>query len=324
MDTVTLTWRALTPADAAAVARLLAAAEEVDATGEHYDADDVAEEMADPSIDLARDTLAAVGPDGEVAGYGGLRGSAEVRDVDRIYLDGTVLPAARGQGLGRRILDWGLGRAAELHRAGHPSVPGALTVSVPETVPSKQALVRAAGFEPVRWWYDMRRDLAGPLPPVPEPPAGLALVPYAPERDEQLRQAHREAFAGHWGSTPPDEQRWRHWYTGAQAFRPDLSWLVLDGEEIAAYLNAYHYAAGTAATGVREGYIGQIGVRAAWRRRGLGGLLMAATLRRFADAGLDRAALDVDTGNATGALGLYERAGFAVTHRAVTWAKPLA
>ena len=40
---------------------------------------------------------------------------------------------------------------------------------------------------------------------------------------------------------------------------------------------------------------------------------MASALRRFREEGYERAALDVDSGNPTGALGLYERAGFGVT-----------
>ena len=323
MDTLTLTWRALTQADVPVLTRLLAAAEAVDDTGEHYGESDVTDELADMGDGLTRDTLAAVGPDGELLGYAATRWSPEVRDVDRIYLDGTVLPAARGRGLGRQLLEWGERRAGELHRDRHPTVPGAITLGVPETAPSREALARAAGFQPERWWYDMRRNLGTAAPERPPVPDGLALVRYDRERDAALRRAHTEAFAGHWGSTPPDLQRWNHWYTGSQAFQPELSWLVLDGEEIAGYLNSYFYAADAAATGVEEGYIGQVGVRERWRRRGLGALLLAAALSGFAEAGYGRAALTVDTGNATGALGLYERAGFTVAHRSVTWAKPL-
>jgi mycothiol synthase len=325
VQTSTLTWRALATSDAAAVAALLAAAEEVDDTGEHYDESDVVEDMTDPALDLARDTLAAVAGDGAVLGYSVAFPTLAVRDVDRVRLFGTVLPAARGRGLGRRLVEWGTARAAEQHRELHPDLPGEVLLHVPDSVPTAAALARAAGYEPVRWWYDMRRDLTAPLPELPPAPAGLALVPYSADRNEQLRLAHIEAFAGHWGSTPPDPERWGHWYTGAQAFRPELSWLVLDtgSDEIAGYLNAYHFPAATAATGVPEGYIGQIGVRDRWRRRGLGALLLAAALAGFREAGYERAALDVDTGNATGALSLYERAGFTVSHRSVTWSIPL-
>ena len=316
-----LTWRPATEADLPALARLFAAIEAVDRTGENYDESDLADDLADPTLDAERDTLVAAGPDGELWAYGAIRGSATVLDTDRLWLDGGAHPALRGRGLGRRVLAWQEPRAVELHRERHPQVPGQLLVGVYETVPTRQALVRRAGYEPVRWFHDMQRYLAGELPPVPATPAGLRVVPFDPARDEAVRQAHREAFAGHWGSVPPDQERWRHWYTGARTFRPEVSLLVLDGDEVAAYLLSYFFAADAEATGVRAAWVGQLGTRAAWRRRGLGTLLLATALARYREAGYQAARLDVDTENGTGALGLYERLGFTVDHRWVTWMK---
>jgi mycothiol synthase len=318
----TLTLRALSPADAPALTRLLVQLQAVDRTGENYTEADVAEELADTSVDLARDSLAAVAPDGSFAGWAAVRGSLSVRDVDRIHGEGGVLPARRGEGLGRRLLEWTERRATDLHRERHPSVPGELDLIVASSVPSLEALAGTAGFRPVRWWYQMKRDLSA-LPPVPPVPDGLRLVPYEPAHDEALRLAHAEAFAAHWGSVPPDEQRWAHWFTGSHAFRPAISWLVLDGAQIAAYLLAYFWEADAEVTGVREAYIGQVGTLPPWRRRGLGALLLAAALTSFRVEGYERAALSVDTGNETGAMGLYERAGFTVDREAVTWSKPV-
>jgi mycothiol synthase len=317
----TLTERALTTGDAAALTRLLAAMEAVDRTGENYSEADIAAELADSSVDLTRDTLGAFDPDGTLVGWVATRGASTVLDVDRVWIEGGVLPSRRGEGIGRRLLDWGSHRGAELHRERHPSAPGELGVGVPATNPTLDALVRAAAFQPVRWWYGMKRDLEV-LPAVPAVPAGLRLVPWSAERDDAVRRAHAAAFADHWGSVPPDEQRWEHWFTGNQAFRPSISWLVLAGEEIAAYLLAYFWEADAEATGVREAYIGQVGTLRPWRRRGLGTLL-ATALARFAAEGYQQASLTVDSGNPTGALGLYERAGFTVDHRSVTWTKPV-
>lgn len=318
----TLTLRPLTLDDAPALTALLAANELVDHTGENYSEADIAEELADETIDLARDALAAVAPDGSLAGYASVRSAATVRDVDRIFVEGGVLPARRGEGLGRRLLEWAERRGAELHTERHPAAPGELDVSVGAGIPSLQRLVRARGYQPVRWWYGMKRDLAE-LPAVPAVPAGLRLVPYDPALDETLRVVHGEAFADHWGSVPPDPQRWAHWFTGSHAFRPDISWLVLDGTEIAAYLLAYFWEADSVATGRKEAYIGQIGTRAPWRRRGLGELMLARALAGFQAEGYEQASLTVDTANPTGALGLYERVGFGADHETVTWAKPL-
>src|SRR5512133_3166340 len=94
------------PADAPALTRLLAEIEAVDATGEHFSEDDVADELADSSVNLARDTLTAVGADGCLLGWTVVRSSPNVTDLDRVWLEGGVLPARRGEGLGRRLLEW--------------------------------------------------------------------------------------------------------------------------------------------------------------------------------------------------------------------------
>jgi mycothiol synthase len=323
VESQALIWRTLTIEDAPALTRAWAAVEAVDNTGEHYSEQDLRDVFEDESIELARDTLAAVAPDGEMVAFAWVHGSAVVLDVDRLWVEGAVLPAARRRGLGRRLLEWAEERAASLHRERHPESPAATRVVVHQNNPGKQALVRAAGYEPARWAYTMTRGMDDPIPDVPQAPRGLTMTPYTAERDEAVRQAHLEAFADDWGATPPDEQEWSRWYIPATTFRPEVSWLVLDGEEVVGYLLTHFWAADAAATGVREAYVGQLGVRPAWRRRGLGGLLLATALRSYRAGGYERSALSVDTGNATGALGLYERAGFAVKDTWVTWLKPL-
>ena len=323
MQTAGLTWRALTTADVPALTRTYEAIEAVDRTGDHYSEQDVRDELEGGSPDLAADTIAALGPGGEVVAFARLQCPDEVHDVDHVHADGGVVPWARGQGLGRRLLVWAEDRAAHLHRERHPDRPGAVRVEVHENNPSKEGLVRAAGYEAVRWEYRMTHGLDGALPTVLPAPPGLAVTPYVAERDEAVRQAHRDAFADHWGAAPPDEQRWARAYTGMRAFRPEVSWLVLEGDELAAYLLSYFWEADAAATGVRDAFVGQLGVRVGWRRRGLGALLLATALRSYRGAGYERAVLGVDTGNATGALGLYERAGFTVQSRSASWLKPL-
>ncbi len=77
------------------------------------------------------------------------------------------------------------------------------------------------------------------------------------------------------------------------------------------------------ATGVREGWVGQLGVRRAWRRRGLATALLVRSMEAFRAAGLEAATLGVDTENPTGALGIYERVGFRPIRRFVRLRRPL-
>jgi hypothetical protein len=97
----TLTWRALTADDAAALARVLAAVEAVDSTGEHSSEQDFRDELEDHAVDLGTDTLAALDPDGELIAFARVQGPAELGDLNRVYGDGAVLPAARGHVAGR-------------------------------------------------------------------------------------------------------------------------------------------------------------------------------------------------------------------------------
>jgi ribosomal protein S18 acetylase RimI-like enzyme len=185
-------------------------------------------------------------------------------------------------------------------------------------------LLGRSGYTPVRWWNTMRLDLADPpAQAARELPGGLRVVPFDPRYDDAVRRAHNEAFAGHWGSSERDAGEWAQWFTGQRAFSAATSHLALDGDEVAGYLLAYHWAAEEAATGVREAYIGQLGTRSTWRGRGVATALLGRALAASREAGFQRASLDVDTANATGALGLYERFGFAVDVRRISHVKPL-
>ena len=215
VDTETLTWRTLTTEDGPALTRSLALVEAVDNTGEHFSEQDLRDVLEDETIELSRDSLVVVAADGEAVAFAWMHGSAAIIDVDRIWVDGAVVPAARRRGLGRRGLEWADERAARLHRERPPDPPAAVRVIVPENNPGKEALVRAAGYEAARWTRTMTRRLDDALPDVPPTPPGLTVTPYLTARDEAVRLAHRETFADDWDATPPDEQEWARFYTPA-------------------------------------------------------------------------------------------------------------
>lgn len=153
---------------------------------------------------------------------------------------------------------------------------------------------------------------------------GVRIETYDTGRDEEVRQAHNTAFSGHFGSTERDHEEWKGYFTGARAFRPDLSLLAVTDDQdaaIAGYLLTYVYEVDVVATGRREVYIGQIGTLPSLRGRGVGSALLATGLTNWSAAGHQEAYLGVDAANETGALGLYERAGFAVHKRSTSWGR---
>jgi ribosomal protein S18 acetylase RimI-like enzyme len=72
-----------------------------------------------------------------------------------------------------------------------------------------------------------------------------------------------------------------------------------------------------------RGLLDSVFVRRAWRGRGLGAALVARSLVLLRDSGMTSAWLGVDADNPTGALRLYEKAGFAVHTRGAAYRKPL-
>ncbi|NUR97146.1 MAG: GNAT family N-acetyltransferase [Kribbellaceae bacterium] len=314
--------RPLTLDDVEEWAALHAAKEKVDQEGENYSAEDLAEDLQRPGLDLERGTVALWSGD-RMIGYGMVRVPQAVVDVDRVHAGGGIHPEWRRRGLGRLLMQWLIARAGELHTETHPEAPGYATVGAASTNVGATALLQGLGFKPERYFFDMRRPLDQPIPEAAVPD-DLELTSYDASHDEELRLAHYEAFSDHWGWTPPTPDLWRSRSVGSRAFRGAQSYYVLDGETVASYVNCFEWEADTEVTGVRELYIGQVGTRRAYRGRGLARAALAKVLAEAAQAGYQRAALGVDADNPTGALGLYENLGFTTHQKFVSYQLPLA
>ena len=98
---------------------------------------------------------------------------------------------------------------------------------------------------------------------------------------------------------------------------PSLVPVVWVGDEVVAFSLNYAKRNGD------WGWIGTLGVREAWRRRGLGLALLHESFRRFRSRGETTVALGGDVENPTGATRLYERAGMTVLWQADVWEKEL-
>lgn len=232
-----------------------------------------------------------------------------------VMLEGGVHPKWQGQGLGRQLFGWQLARAAEIHRAVAPDAAWDVHVGVRAGDGDAVRLYRRFGLTPARYWFAM---LAPTTPPrTAELPDGLRVEPYAAERERALHAAHMEAFADHWGFEFRSLARWATMAVRSPRFLPELSLLAYAGDEIAGYLLSYRD------TAPDRIYIGQVGVRAPWRRRGLAAGLLARMLAAASEAGWAYASLGVDADSPTGAVGVYERVGFTVESRAITYAAPL-
>lgn len=325
-DSPLLVWSPLTHADLPRWHRLITAIGEADGTEEWLTEHDLADELDAPWRDRLRDTTIGVDETGTARAGGVVDLRPGDRGVLRVYCTGGVDPGWRGLGIGRQLLAWQLRRAAEVAARRRAelgeAVPARAIVDVDQRWVGAARLAERAGLRPIRWWITMRRDLSLPVPAVAVP-AGLRLCGYDPALDERVRLAHNEAFSDSWGFEPWTAQAWSHWETGQRDFRPDCSFVVLDGGNVAGYALSATYPAEWERAGFTQGFTTKLGVRRPWRGRGVAKVLLTASLRAFQNCGLDQAGLMVDAENPSGAVRLYERLGYRARQRTATWAREL-
>ncbi len=107
-----------------------------------------------------------------------------------------------------------------------------------------------------------------------------------------------------------------YWMKGDD-FEADLWFLAMDGERVCGFCTAYATSHGDAETGL----IDELGVRPAWRRRGVGRALLLEAFRALRDRGLSAVELEVDSDNRSGALRFYEAAGMRSVRASHTFLK---
>jgi mycothiol synthase len=184
--------------------------------------------------------------------------------------------------------------------------------------PVLRPVLEDAGWQPIRYSFQMRIDLDGELP-APEWPNGLSPRNLRPGEEERVYEAHMDAFADHWEHHRYTFEDWRDFNVERHSFDPSLWWLVDEGNELAAIsLNAWHFSGDP-----QYGWVHVLGVRPPWRKRGVGTALLHHSFRDFASRGATRVGLGVDGENTTGAVRLYERVGMHVVRRNDTYEKTL-
>jgi ribosomal protein S18 acetylase RimI-like enzyme len=181
-------------------------------------------------------------------------------------------------------------------------------------------LVAARGYRRIRSSWTMEIEFGVVAPAEPVIPAGIAIRPYRhPEDEQRVYEATQEAFADHWDFHPSPIETWREFSVKAGNFEPDL-WLVAwAGDEVAGASLNYPERSGDPG----HGWVGTLGVRRAWRRRGLGETLLRRSFAALYARGWRKVRLSVDAENPTGATRLYERAGMRVLRRSNTWERVL-
>src|SRR3989304_3871388 len=235
-------------------------------------------EWKSPGFDPAEDIRLVFAPNGQMAGY--IEVWITVKPPVHPGIWGRVDPDYEGMGLGTWMLQWAEQRALRAL----PSVPAELRFA-PRVGTWRQAekpkkLFEDMGYQHIRNTYHMLIEMDAPVPE-PEFPEGITLRTYNPETDlEAVYRADMDSFRDHFGfiEEPFEEglKRFKHFWLN-EGVDPTLLFLAMDGNEIA----GINLCRPHSFYDPDVGWVGTLGGRRQWRKRGIGLALLHHSFNEF-------------------------------------------
>ena len=269
-------------------------------------------EWKNPGFVLEKDAWVVETSDGRIVGY---------EEFSNRYAhaslvgDGYVHHDFMGRGIGTAMMRALEARAREEMKLANPDLRVFIRngISIGDKV--AREMHENEGYQTIRFSWRMEITLDD-MPSTPMFPAGIELRPFVlDQHDHAVFEAHEEAFSDHWGHTPGTYENWQHRTTSRDDFDPSLWYIAWDGDQVAGY-SLCRYRNGI-------GWVGTLGVRRPWRKRGLGEALLLHSFAEFYTRGQKIIGLGVDAANPTGATRLYQKAGMHVASEYVIYEKEL-
>lgn len=304
------TQRAATMADAEAVARVVTAAIRLRGGDDIETPDLVLRSWQIPDWNLSTDSQVVFDAQGDMVGYVTV---SDLYNPTHPEIHWNVTPGEHWEAVMRALMAWSEERALQALERCHPDERFA-----PETGcsagSSDQAFFESLGYRPVRYFYDMGITMQEP-PTVLPLPAGFTLKTFDyPAELEAVVAAKDDMWQDHYGHVPHSLADlvafWRSSLENDPKFDPSLWYLATDDAtgEIAGLVLCELEAEANA----DEGEIATVGVRRAYRKRGLAEAMLTHVLAEFWRRGQKTVALGVDADSLTGATRLYERVGMRI------------
>jgi mycothiol synthase len=263
-------------------------------------------------FNLETDALIVQTDDGRIVGF------EEFTNTHANYslnTDGYVHPEFTGRGIGTTLLRAVEVRAREAMNLAEPDLRVFLRSTIDNRDEASNDLHKTEGYFPKRYHWRMEIKL-DEVPTIAAWPDGIELRPFS--RDEHARlvwAAQNESFRDHWGSHDISFEDWEHGKFSREDFDPSLWMIAWDGDQIAGF-SQNRFRMGV-------GWIGTLGVRRPWRKKGLGLRLLQYSFGEFFKRGTKTIGLGVDASSPTGATRLYQRAGMYVASEFLTYEKEL-
>jgi mycothiol synthase len=275
-------------------------------------AEELANEWKREGFSVERDVFVVETRDGRMVGSEEFYNE---KDHYKLKTDGCVHPEFRGLGVGTSMLEKIVERAQAEMELAESDMRVFIQSAFNNKDKSGHSLLQAEGYSPIRYFWRMEIKLKD-APSAVTFPDSVELRPFV--KDEHavaVWQADTEVFRDHWGSHEASYEEWSHRKFGRPEFDPTL-WMIAWYEDQIAGFSQNRYRNGI-------GWIGTIGVRRPWRKKGLGLALLQHSFGEFYKRGMRTIGLGVDASNPTGATRLYQLAGMHVASEFATYEKEL-
>jgi mycothiol synthase len=276
------------------------------------DAQAIRNEWVSPDFDPAEDIRLVFAPNGQMVGY--IEVWTNSKPLVHPWMWGRVDPDYEDLGIGTWIMQWAEQRALRALLDQPAELRFAPRVGTFQEASKPKKLFEDMGYQHIRSSYHMLINMDAP---VPEPiwPEGIILRTYNAETDaEAIYRAEDDSFRDHFGYVAqPFEvgfQRFKHFVLDAADFDPTLLFLAVD--DSSGEIAGINICRSHSFDDPEMGWVGTLGVRRPWRKRGIGLALLRHSFNEFYRRGIRKVGLGVDAQNLTGALRLYEGAGMHV------------
>ena len=276
------------------------------------DAQALRTEWVSPNFDPAEDIRLVFAPNGQLAGYTEVW--TTVKPPVHPWMWGRVDPDYENLGIGTYLLQWSEQRALCALKDVSAELRFAPRVGAYRQAIRPKKLFEDMGYHQIRSSYHMVIEMEAPVPD-PEWSAGITLRTFHPGMDaEAIYRAEDESFQDHFGHVPQSFEdgfaRFKHFVFEAADFDPTLLFLAVD--ESSGEIAGINICRAHSYDDPDMGWVGTLGVRRQWRKRGIGLALLRHSFNEFYRRGKRKVGLGVDAQNLTGALRLYENAGMHV------------
>jgi len=239
------------------------------------------------------------------------------REEKKGFIDGLgVAPQFRKRGIGRELVK----KAIESLRERGMETAQCM---VRDDKPICKHLFDSMGFTLIRVFSKMRRKLDTMPSNIGEnKDVRIRAMKEGIKDIELVRRLYNEAFSEHFNFRPLTFEEWKHWSKNPDFDREGWFFALLE-DKPTGHVCTWIDSKFVKFKGIKRGSIDSIGVLKSYRRKGIGISLVLRALEYLKSREMTEVELGVDDLNEAAAIKLYEKVGFKVIRKVLTYQKKI-